>query len=1007
MRTQSPAWISVLIAIALLSASPAAAQRATTADLTGTVYDETKAVLPGATITARSTETGLTRTTTTDAEGRFILPAMPVGTYGLTAELSGFSPQTLENVVLALGTQLDLDLTLRIAATQERVIVMGAAPIVDVQSTTVSTVVSERQIESLPINGRNFISFSIITPGASTDRTPQQGASGTSGLTFAGQRARSNNITVDGVDNNDATLGSVRATFSQEAVREFQVLTSSYSAEFGKASGGVVNIVTKSGTNDVRGTGFFYFRDKSLNSRGHFEDFDPAGNPIDAEKAPFNQKQFGATIGGPIKRDATFFFASLERLDSTASNFVTIDETTLVSHPVLAVVLGTPAQLLRQAGFPIETGNVPYDVISNQFLFKVDHQIDVRHNVSLRYNAATDLNENIEPFGGIIAKSRAAKLDSKDHMFAASITSVPSGRLVNEARFQLAYRKQDILSLDPTCDGECDLESEGGPTVEILGVASVGRQRFTPQPRTNTRIQLLDTITFYTGDHQIKAGVDYSHIDNRDISLPLHFGGRYVFAAFPAATAAAFGLPVATSAIQNFALGLPGAYIQGYGNSPGPYKYADISLFAQDDWRLTPRFTLKAGFRYQKQFWPDLVYSVAGFPGTYEFPGDSNNVAPRIAVAWDPKGDRKMSVHAAYGLFFDNQITSIAAISDIVDGEASGVRTLVARGAQAVAAWRAPGRRLPEPAAFPSLEISIDPGMVTPFAHHAAIGVDRQLPHQIALSANFVYVRGFDQLGTIDYNPLVPALGAGRRPADVNGVAGTSASVLQYTSFGETWYKGLTISINKRFNDRYQFLASYTLSKADDSSTDFQSAFIPQDNGLGRDPNDLTGLPIGFEPDAERGPSLQDQRHRLVLSGLYVAPWEVVVSSILTVGSGRPYNIVSGFDFNGDGDGGTIPGPDRARTNPADPATSVERNSGTLPSQATVDLRLSKRVPVKGDANVDFMFEVFNLFNRTNYTEINNIAGPGAFPGAALPTFGQFTQAAAPRQIQLALRLNF
>jgi hypothetical protein len=297
--------------------------------------------------------------------------------------------------------------------------------------------------------------------------------------------------------------------------------------------------------------------------------------------------------------------------------------------------------------------------------------------------------------------------------------------------------------------------------------------------------------------------------------------------------------------------------------------------------------------------------------------------------------------------------------------------------------------------------------MTTPFAHHASIGVDRELPHQISLAANFVYVRGFDQLGTIDYNPVVPALGANRRPADIGGVAGTSASVLQYTSFGETWYKGLTLAINKRFNDRYQFLGSYTLSKAEDNSTDFQSAFIPQNNGLGRDPNDLTGLPLGFDPDSERGPSLQDQRHRLVLSGMYVGPWDVIFSAITTVGSGRPYNILAGFDFNGDGDGGTIPGPDRARGNPADPATSEGRNSGTLPYQATVDFRLAKRVSLTTGTSLDLMFEVFNFFNRTNYTEINNIAGPGAFPNAALPTFDQFTQAAAPRQIQLAVRVIF
>jgi hypothetical protein len=230
--------------------------------------------------------------------------------------------------------------------------------------------------------------------------------------------------------------------------------------------------------------------------------------------------------------------------------------------------------------------------------------------------------------------------------------------------------------------------------------------------------------------------------------------------------------------------------------------------------------------------------------------------------------------------------------------------------------------------------------------------------------------------------------------------------VLQYTSFGETWYRGLTVAVTKRFSDRWQLLSSYTLSEAEDNSTDFQSAFIPENNGQGRDPNDVDGLPINFDPEDERGPSLQDQRHRFVLSGLYVFPYEVQVSSILTVGSGRPFNILAGADLNGDGDGGAQ-SPDRARTNPADASTSVMRNLGNLPTQATVDLRVSRRFPLGARASVEGMFEVFNLFNRNNFIEVNNIFGTGPYPTSPVPTFGQFTQAGAPRQIQLAFKFVF
>src|SRR6185295_13450967 len=335
--------------------------------------------------------------------------------------------------------------------------------------------------------------------------------------------------------------------------------------------------------------------------------------------------------------------------------------------------------------------------------------------------------------------------------------------------------------------------------------------------------------------------------------------------------------------------------------------------------------------------------NVGGTSLTYKYPADNNNFAPRVAIAFDPTGSGKTSLHAAYGIFFDNQIIAIGQIGNGIDGSADGVRTLVARFPASIASWRAPGHRTPEPATrFPSLVIAPDPGLETPYAHQAAVGFDRALGSDLTVAANFAYVRGKRQLGTIDYNPVVPSLGAGRRPNDLGGVAGTSASILQYSAFGETWYRGLTVSVNKRFREKSQFMASYTLSKAEDNSTDFQSAFIVQDNGRGRNPADPTGLPLGFVPDADKGPATHDQRHRFVVSGLYQFPWNVQLSAIVTAASGRPFNPLAGADLNGDADGGAFPS-DRARTNPADAATSVGRNSGTMKSQITVDARLGKK----------------------------------------------------------------
>jgi hypothetical protein len=997
----------------LAAATVASAQsRATTAELTGFVRDTTNAVLQGATITATSVDTNIARSVLSDAAGHYAIPALPPGVYIVKAELTGFGPQERQGITLQLGTTSSLDFTLGVAGQSERIQVTSAplSPI-DPQQTDVSTVISQRQIDGLPINGRNFISFSVITPGVSIDQTPQQGASATSGLTFAGQRGRSNNITVDGLDNNDATIGSVRATFSQEAVQEFQVLTNSFSAEFGKASGGVVNIVTKSGTNTTSGKAFFYGRDEALNARNYFEKFDPDGSRIDREKAPYRQKQFGGILGGPIVRNRTFYFASFERLDITASNFVNIDDKTPVTLPTSVGPVGTPLSIIRAAGFAIEQGNVPYDVTSDALLVKLDHRLGSEQVLGLRYTYGDAYNENIEPFGGQVARSRAAVLDSSDHIFAAYHDAPLNGSrsLLNELRFQFARRDQSVRSLDPTCNGICDQFDEGGPTAEIIGVASVGRQRFTPQPRANDRYELIDTVTFVKEVkqtvHTVRGGIDFNYIDHREQALPLHFGGRYIFTPFTAAqTQALLGVPIALSAIQAFALGIPARYVQGYGDPVEPYSYRDLSLFVQDDIRLTDRLTVKAGLRYQRQFWPDFQYSIAGYPTPYGYPSDGNDFAPRLAVAWS---DTQNNIHAAYGTFYDNQITGMAGIARVING-ADKVQTLVVGPPTSATAWRLPGRKLPRaavPPVFPSLVIAIDPGLKTPYAHQFSTGYDRELPHQMKVSASFMYVRGFKQPGTIDYNPTVPSLGAGRRPEDVGGIPNTSAPILQYTSFGETWYKGFTLSLAQRFSDRYQFLASYTLSKAEDNSIDFQSAFLPQNNGAGRDRANLNGLPVGFNPDDERGPSLQDQRHRFVASGLYTLPANFQVSTILTIASGRPYNILAGADLNGDGDGGAFPS-DRARSNPLDQTTSVRRNNGSLPVQATVDVRLMRRFDV-GRLKIDGVFEVFNLFNRTNYTDINNVFGPGAFPSQPLPTYGQFTQAGPPLQVQLAARISF
>jgi hypothetical protein len=998
--------IVVAFSLAFAAATPLVAQTGTvTADVAGVVRDQTDAVLPGAQVTVVNASTNATRSVVADAKGHFTIPALPPGRYSLRAELPGFVPYDREDIVLTIGSLIEMDVVLLVSGGSAQITVQGQRPLLDVGRVSISTVVKSEQIEDLPINGRNFLSFALLTPAVTTDRTPQQGASATSGLNFSGQHARLNNITVDGVDNNDPSTGGVRSTLSQEAVREFQVLTNSFSAEFGNAVGGVVNIVTKSGTNSLSGDAFVFLRDEYLNAREYFEKFTPSGVRINPPKAPFSQKQFGGTLGGPVRQDKTFFFVSFERLDMRASNFVTIDDETPVS--LFGQVVGTPVSLLRNQGFALETGHVPFAVRSNQFLAKLDHHFRPGQTLTARVILADGLDENVEPWGGLVAKSRGAFLESDDRTMSASYTALGSTRFVSESRGQIAYSAQNVFALDPTCSGRCDQIDEGGPTVEIVGVANVGRQRFTPQLRTSVRYQALQTFTYFAGPHQFKSGIDYNFLDSRSGSLPLHFGGRYIFSALPAIPGL---VPVGLSAIQAFAAGLPAAYVQGYGDPEAAPNYQNVSVFGEDNWRVARNITFRLGLRYQRQLWPSSSFSMPGF-GTYSLASDGNNLAPRLAVSWDPFNDGRTSLHGSYGLFFGNLITGVFGASAVLTGGPSGVRTQVLNLPRSIAAWRAPNRRLPEVGGLPSVGFFPDPDLDTPYAHHVAVGVNRELTPGTLLLADVLYVRGRDQLGILDYNPLIPALGPGRRPGDMIDaatglpIAGSSASILQYTSFGDSWYKALILSLSHQ-SHFLQLLASYTLSKAEDTVADFQTSTIPQDNGRGRNPLDLAGLPIGFDPYAERGPSLQDQRHRFVLSGSYRMHASFEIGAIVTVASGRPYNILAGVDLNGDGNGGSFP-TDRARRELSDPKTSVQRNSGTMPGQATVDLRALWSFRLPGRVKLQPMIEAFNVFNRTNFTEVNNIFGVGAYPEMPLPTFGQFEKAGPPRQVQLAVKLSF
>lgn len=963
--------------------------RLTGGDLEGVVTDPSGAVLVGVAVTASEVDINLTREDVSGPDGRYRIPALPPGTYRLTAALDGFVTGVTEPVLLHVGQLADVSFELALAPVEAFLTV--EAPVVSPFRTAVALVVGQRQIADLPINGRRFVGFAALSPGVVPAASTEAGAD-TSGLSFAGGRPVSNNLLVDGLDNNDRILGGANTSFSQEAVREFQVLTTSYPAEFGNATGGVLNIVTRSGTNERRGSTFGYFRDDALNARNYFERVDAFGEPVMRAKAPFTQAQWGGTLGLPLRRDRTFFFAAAERATTDASNFVTIAPDVAAS--------------LTAAGFPVQIGDVPYAFVLTQLSGKVDHYWTPTRILTVRLHGSDLTNENYRPFGGLVARSHAAAQYRADWGVSASQTDVFANRWVNEARVQYSAQRQRTLALDPTCGARCTAPMLGGPAVTLLGAATVGQSPNEPTDRLNRAVQMKNTVTRSGDRHTVKAGIDYTFIDQEAL-LSYTFGGAYVFAALPSIPGL---LPAPVTALEAFQLGLPAYYTQGYGDGTSPFRYQEVAAFLQDDWRLGSRVTVKGGLRYQQQMFPDrrfTVSSVAGTSLTYPFPLGGPHVSPRIAAAYDPAGDGRTSVHAAYGLFFGNQLTAMYGVTDVFT-RPDGTRLHLFPFPSSLGGWREPDRRLSDTgASLPRVTITIGPEARTPRVHQASVGVSRALTDDVVLTADAVYGRGFHQLGALEYNPLVPALGPGRRPNDIGGVPGTSTNVAQFTDFGESWYTGLLISLRKRLSSRHAFGVAYTWSRAEDNVSLYTG--LVNEPGKGRDPSNLTGLPVDFDPAAERGRSANEQPHRLVVEGSWEAFGGIQVATVTTVTSGRVFTPLAGADLNGDG----LPQADRARTNPLAAQTAVGRNSERMPYQAIVDIRLSRPLAVSRRVRATPMIEVFNLFNRTNYSAVNEVFGSGAYPSspardaAGRVTYGTFQQALPARQVQLALRMAF
>ncbi len=980
---RSLAILTVVLALALVWPGAPLLAQSSAGSISGIVADATGGPLPGASVTAKNVKTGATRTTVSNAGGAFNFPLLSVGLYSVTVDVSGFGSATKSGIELNVGGDVTLKFTLALSSVTTAVTVTEEAPLIETTRTQQSAVVNETFIANLPTNGRNFIDFVLTTPGVTKD--PRQGD-----ISFAGQRGTLNSLVIDGADSNNTFFGqalgrtgSGRAPyqFSQDAVKEFQVNRNAYTAEYGRAGGAVINVVTKSGTNEYHGSAFEFFRDKGMNANDYI-------NVINGrDKSNYHYNQFGASLGGPILKDRLFFFANYDGQRNTNG------------QPVILSTGALPADANTTAGLAKLTAVAgPYDRGQNQdvFLLKADYDAGSSAHVSVRYNRQEFTGVNNENGGTTQSVTHSGDSLVKTDTVTASVTNSFGAALFNELRGQ--YARDSEPGLANSADPEAFIQDAGNFAFTI------GRNFFSPRETTITRYQVADAVTVLFGSHAIKGGVDF----NRDLILnyfPGNFSGSYTF-----------------NSIANYNLGKPTRYVQAFGGpgTSGPYTNPDLSeigLFLQDEFRPTPNLTFNLGVRYDKQGIaqptvrnPDAQLLAAGID-TSVVPEDTNNVGIRLGFAWTPKGHDTTVVRGGYGMFYGR--TPAIMIGTAMSNNGINVQTLTFTAAQApvypnIFPSIPTGVVLPKPTIF-----VFDPNFENPLVHQASLGIEHAVSNDYSVGLSYLYVKGTKLQRSTDINVGSPSVvnftdAAGNvypitRYATTDRPFANFGRIVQFQSTAESNYNGVTLELNKRFSNNWQARLAYTFGKVLDTKPDATSV-VPSSGDDAKQASD----PRNFQADYAPGDA--DQRHRVVLSAYWSLPyyrnaggleqalfggWSL--SGIVTLASGQPYSpILSPLsDLNTDGN------------NRNDRAPGFSRNSFNYPTFFSVDPRITKDVPI-GPVTLQVILEAFNVFNRSNVVGLNQgYYGVNGTTLTPLASFGTPTSSAGPRILQLAAKVIF
>ena len=950
MRARTCVIVGWTLLAGLVVADPARAQETVNlASVSGRVTDPQGAVVPGATVTARETETNVALTTTTDRDGRFRFAYLKTGPYEVTAHVQGFKDAT-RKVTLLAGSAFDLSFSLTVGGVDTNVTVTGET-VLEAARSQISATVMQSEIQVVPMNGRNFLDLALLVPGvaptntASTQLFAETSAVPGQGLSVGSQRNFSNNFLVDGLSANDDAAGLSGITYGVDAVDQFQVVTSGGQAELGRALGGYVSVVTRSGTNLTRGDVYDFIRDDNFN----------AANPLllaqgksDTDATlPMNQHQFGAGLGGPVLRDRTFYFTNYEQRLLDQVGLATITDANVRAINARLAAAGYP-------GAPVATGTYPNPVHSANFMAKVDQHASADDQLSVRYSLYHVTSDNSRGAGGLSAPSASAGLDNTDQTVAFGNTRVFSSRLVNETRAQFAH--SDLLA--PPSDPV-------GPAVSISGVASFGTLSGSPTGRLNKMVQVVDNLSLQSGAHALRAGVDVLYNDDT-ITFPRSIRGSYAF-----------------SSLANFLSGTynNAGFTQTFGATVVSQTNPNVGVYGQDEWKAGPRLTLNLGLRYDLQFLETIAT-------------DTNNVAPRLGFAWVPDASRRTVVRGNAGVFYDrvplravaNALLSAHNTTDLANLQQVNVSLSPTQAGAPVFP-----NILPAPVPLVTLVnlTTMDPHMQNASSTQASLEVERQVGERLTASVGYEYVDGRHLIISVNQNvPTCVAVGTnnGCRPNP------NYANNSQYSSAAHSTYHALYVSVLQRPTRFGAYRVSYTLSKAmDNVGQFFFSSPI--------DPADL---------NKDWGRSDNDQRHRLVVSGVINSPsspattvWDHLthdfqLSGMVQAYSALPFNITSGVT--------TVQGtPGR----PIVDGQFIARNSGELTPFFSLNLRLSRTFRLSARTQVDALVEGFNLTNHTNVVTVNGNFGSGAYPTNPLPSFGQITAVGDPRTLQFGIRYRF